>query len=188
MATKKLEMKWTGVVPLIMHSGQLSDPLSKWAKEMKRVSSKRSKTDADHEQMAKIEFFGSLYMGSDGPVVPAENVEAVLIEGAKKVRRGVDAKAGLYVLEHATLEYEGPKDAEQLWSNESFRSRVAVRVQKARIMRTRPIFREWSLAVHIEYEDTLLNHADVLEFAKKAGSIVGLCDWRPKYGRFSVSL
>lgn len=153
---------------------------------MKRVSSKRSKTDADHEQMAKIEFFGSLYMGSDGPVVPAENIEAVLIEGAKKVRRGVDAKAGLYVLEHACLDYEGPKEAEQLWNDERFRSRVPVRIQKNRIMRTRPIFKEWSLTVFVEYEDSLLNQADVLEFSKKAGSIVGLCDWRPKYGRFSV--
>jgi len=186
MATRKLELKWSGVAPLIMHSGQLSDPLSKWSKEMKKVSSKRSKTDADHEQMAKIEFFGSLYMGADGPVIPAENIEAVLIEGAKKVRRGVDAKAGLYVLEHAKLEYDGPKEAEALWSDESFRSRVPVRVQKARIMRTRPIFKSWSLTIHVEYEDSLLNQADVVEFSKKAGSIVGLCDWRPKYGRFSV--
>lgn len=186
MATRKLEMKWSGVAPLIMHSGQLSDPLSKWSKEMKRVSSKRSKTDADHEQMAKIEFFGSLYMGADGPVIPAENIEAVLIEGAKKVRRGVDAKAGLYVLEHAKLEYDGPRDPEQIWSDEQFRSRVPVRIQKNRIMRTRPIFKSWSLLVRVEFEDSLLNQADVLEFSKKAGAIVGLCDWRPKYGRFAV--
>lgn len=187
MAIQMIEMVWKGSAPLILHNGQLSDPLSKWSKESKKISSKRAKTDADHEAMAKIEFLGSLYMYKGTPCLPAENIEAALIDGAKKLRRGVDAKAGLFVMQHAPIQYDGPKDPEELWNNESFRSRVSAKVQKARIMRTRPIFHEWSIVVHCEFEDGLLNKADVLEFANKAGSIVGIGDWRPRYGRFSVN-
>lgn len=187
MSIQMLEMEWKGTAPLILHNGQLSDPLSKWAKESKKISSKRAKTDADHEAMAKIEFLGSLYMYKGAPCMPAENIEAALIDGAKKVRRGVDAKAGLFVMNHAPIIYDGPKEAEQLWQDESFRSRVPAKIQKSRIMRTRPIFSEWSIVVHCEFEDGLLNEADIREFAFKAGSIVGIGDWRPRHGRFSVN-
>jgi hypothetical protein len=187
MAIQKIEMKWTGTAPLILHNGQLSDPLSKWSKQMKKLTSSRSKTDADHEQIAKVEFMGSLYMGTDGPVIPAENIEAALVEGAKKVRKGPNAKAGLFVMNHATIEYEGPRSSEELWEDKRFVSRVSAKVQKNRIMRTRPIFNNWSIIVHVEYEDSLLNKADILEFASKAGSIVGVGDWRPRYGRFSLN-
>lgn len=187
MAVQTLQMTWIGVAPLILHNGQLSDPLSKWAKESKRVSSKRSKTDADHEMMAKIEFLGSLYMSNGRPVIPAENIEAALTDGAKKMRRGPDAKAGLFVLQHAPIEYDGPHEPEELWKDERFRSRVSAKIQKSRIMRTRPIFNEWKIVVHIEYEDELLNESDVRDFANKAGSICGVGDWRPRYGRFVVA-
>jgi hypothetical protein len=187
MAIQQIEMTWKGSAPLILHNGQLSDPLSKWAKESKKISSKRAKTDADHEAMAKIEFLGSLYIYKGAPCIPAENIEAALIDGAKKLRRGVDAKAGLFVMRHAEIIYDGPKNPEELWSTESFRSRVSAKIQKARIMRTRPIFNEWSILVHVEFEDELVNKADVLDFAFKAGSICGIGDWRPRYGRFSVN-
>lgn len=187
MSIQQIEMLWKGSAPLILHNGQLSDPLSKWSKESKKITSKRAKTDADHEAMARIEFMGSLYIYNGAPCIPAENIEAALIDGAKKLRRGVDAKAGLFVMKHAPIVYEGPKEPDALWNNESFRSRVSAKVQKNRIMRTRPIFNEWSIVVHCEYEDGLLNRADVLEFANKAGSICGIGDWRPRYGRFSVN-
>ena len=186
MTIQTVDLKLKGLSPLIMHNGQLADPLSVHAKQSKQISSKRKKTDADHEQMAKIEFLGSLYMTDKGPALPAENIEACLIDGAKKVRRGPDAKAGLYCLQHAPLVYKGPKDPEKLWEDKKFRNRVGARVQRARIMRTRPIFNIWSVVVHLEFEDEILNQSDVVEFAQKAGSVVGIGDWRPKYGRFTV--
>ncbi len=187
MAIQELRMKWTGIAPLILHNGQLSDPLSKWSKDSKKISSKRAKTDADHEQMAKIEFLGSLYIYNNAPCIPAENIEAALTDGAKKLRRGVDAKAGLFVMNHSPIIYDGPTDPIELWNTESFRSRVSAKIQKSRIMRTRPIFREWAIDVHVEFEDSLLNKVDVLEFAARAGSICGIGDWRPRHGRFFVS-
>jgi len=187
VSIQRLKMTWTGSAPLILHNGQLSDPLSKWAKELKKVTSKRLKTDADYEAMARIEFLGGLYIFNGCPCIPAENIEATLIEGAKKIRRGMDAKAGLFVLEHSTILYDGPKDPEALWNTDAFRSRVSAKVQKNRVMRTRPIFNVWSIDVHCDFEDSLLNQNDVIEFARNAGSMVGVGDWRPRHGRFTVS-
>lgn len=189
MTIQKLEMKWIGVAPLIMHAGNLSDPLSKWSKAIKSITAKKNnKTDADHEEMSRLEFLGGLYMGNDGPVVPADNVEACLVNGAMKKSCGPKAKAGIFVQEHSSLIYDGPRDAAELYLDERFRSRVSAKVQKNRVIRTRPIFQNWSIIVKLDFEDTLLNRSQVVDFAKIAGAIVGLGDWRPRHGRFTVEV
>ena len=85
------------------------------------------------------------------------------------------------------LEYSGPKDIEKLWLDEKFRLTVAVRIQNSRVMRTRSRFDEWAAKIEVKYDPRVLNESDVVEIAKTAGD-VGLCDWRPKFGRFSVEL
>lgn len=186
MTVQNLTLELEGLAPLLLHNGVLADPLSKFSKALKAVSGKRKKTDADHEEMGRIEFMGSLYMCDGVPVMPAGNIEACLIEGAKKVRRGKDAKAGLWCLQHARLEYEGPKDAEGLWADESYRLRVGVNVSQAKVMRTRPIFKQWALSAELEFEDEVFSEEEVVDFAKRSGTLCGLGDWRPKYGRFRV--
>jgi hypothetical protein len=53
-------------------------------------------------------------------------------------------------------------------------------------MRMRPIFREWSTVLKVNVEDTLVNPARVDEWLIAAGNQVGIGDWRPQYGRFTV--
>lgn len=170
--------------PMIVHNGRMANPLDRYAKMMKAVSGKRSKTDADHEQMARIEFMAGLYMGEDGPIIPAQNIDAMLINAAKKVKEGQLAKAGVFCLEHTRLEYEGPRDDEGLWADESFRHTALVRVGTARVARTRPVFNKWSATVTINYEDTVVNIGAIDRWFQLAGTQVGLGDWRPQWGRF----
>jgi len=183
---KTLEVRLTGIAPLIMHNGQLADPLNEGVKAMKRVSGKRSKTEADFEELAKLEFQGSLYMGQNGPVIPSHVLESAIVNGAKKSKDGQKAKAGMFVDKNATLEYDGPKDREGLWNAPEFRLVAPVVVSRARVMRTRPIFNEWAVNVVISFDDNQANEAQVLRWVEDAGSQVGLCDWRPRYGRFQV--
>jgi hypothetical protein len=79
MAWQTLTYKLTSSAPLIMHNGQTADPLNKWSKSLKQISSKRMKTDADYEEMARIEFMAGLYLGKDGPVVPANLIDALIL-------------------------------------------------------------------------------------------------------------
>jgi len=168
-----------------MHNGQTADPTNKWSKLIKQISSKRAKTDADHEEMARLEFMAGLYLDESGPVLPAYMIEATILGGAKKSKEGQTSKSGYFCLEHAPLEYAGPRTANELWDDEQFRFSSIVRVQTSRVSRMRPIFREWSAIVTLNVEDTLVNPAQVDRWLNASGSQVGLGDWRPQYGRFT---
>ena len=186
MAWQTVQYKWTSSAPLLMHNGQLADPMCKWTKSLKKISGKRNKTDADHEEMARLEFMGSLYLNADGPILPADVVDGIVQTAAKKTREGMTAKSGCFCSEHARLEYEGPRTAKELWEDERFRFASMVRVQQAHVVRTRPIFRDWSAVVTLSIEDTLIDIEAVDGWMRVAGTQIGACDWRPKNGRFTA--
>ena len=176
---------------MIMHNGQLADPANKWTRAVKEISSKRKKTDADYEEMARLEWMGSLYLHNGEPCVPGYVLEGALIGkggAARKQKMGKQAAAGLYVTKNFPLEYEGPRTPEELWSMPEFQLRVPVVIGQARIIRTRPVFSEWAVSVKIEVETDLINPDDARLWMGIAGREVGLMDWRPKYGRFDVEI
>lgn len=186
MAWKTVTYQLTSACPMIMHNGQTADPLNKFAKALKQVSSKRTKTDADYEEMARIEFTAGLYMGKDGPIIPATNMDSTLINAAKKSKEGVLAKSGVFCVEHAVLQYDGPRSVDELWADDNFRYSALVRVGMARIARMRPIFREWTAVIKLNVEESVVNPARIDDWLIAAGSVVGLGDWRPQHGRFEA--
>lgn len=183
-----LNVRFTGSSGTILHNGQLADPMNPYAKEIKKISGKRNKTDEDHVEIARIEFFGSFYLDENhGPCWPGENIERMLVDAAKKSKQGPKAKMSLFVDGVCPIIYRGPKTREELWLLEEFRIVASVRVQQSRVMRTRPIFRQWELVVPIQYDPTLIDESDVLRWCEVAGQQIGLSEWRPRYGRFSVA-
>ncbi len=186
MAWKKVSYKLTSDCPMLCHNGQSADPLNPWAKALSQITTKRKKTDADHEEMARIGFYSSLYMGKDGPVIPTENIEALVINGAKKSREGMVAKSGVFADGDMRLEYEGPRTADEMWKMDEFKFSAMVRVGTGKVARMRPIFREWSGVVTLNYDDSMVNVSRLDDWMHATGTQVGLGDWRPKYGRFSV--
>ncbi len=187
MAWKTVQYKLTSSAHLLMHNGQTADPINKWSKAIKQISSKRKKTDADYEEMARLEFMAGLYLGADGPVLPSYVIDSVVVNAAKKNREGPIAKSGCFCPEPAKLEYEGPRTAEELWNDERFRFSAIVRVQSARVARMRPIFNEWSAIITLNVEDTLVNIDRLDDWMHIAGTQVGVGDWRPQYGRFQAT-
>ena len=175
------------VSPLLMHNGQLADPLDPHAKAMAQVSGKRKKTEADYAQLADLEFRGSLYLSRGAPCIPAEMMEACLFRAAAQQRNSSKAKAGLVVRDDLRLEYDGPPDPQALCADPRFRLRCGVRVGTSRVMRTRPRFPDWAADLVVDYLPSLLNEHDVRRFAVVAGEQVGLGDWRPRFGRFLVN-
>lgn len=187
MPFQTLKFKLTGDLPLIMHNVRLANPSDPIAKEIKKIGSLRKKTDADFEEMAHLEFLGGLYMDGDGPCIPGECLEAAMIEGAKKVKQGQQAKAGIYA-SNASLIYKGPRKPEELWKAEGFQYVKAVRIGKSRIIRMRPIFQNWSAQAEIKFDDAVLDRGDVEQFMQKVATEVGLLDRRPRFGRFTAKL
>ncbi len=176
-----------GVSPLVMHNEQLSDPLNKWARLLKEISKKRTKTDDDLLEMSRREWFGGLYWAEDlGVHVPERCLERMLRDAAAKSKRGKDVVSGAIVTDPAKLEFKGPKDPEALWANGAFLLRASVGVNAARVIRSRPIFREWGLTFRVEFDEMVLSAEDIDGFVELAGRLIGLLDWRPKHGRFTV--
>lgn len=175
-----------GATPLLMHNGLLADPINEITKLMKQVSGKRDKTEADFAELSRLEWYGGLYIQDGSICLPGEMVEAMMLEASKKKKKGVQAKAGLMVPDSAVLEYPGPKDIDDMWKSGQFIHKIGVRIQRNKVIRTRPIFKEWAANLKIHYLPSLLNKSDVEGFIEVAGQIVGLGDWRPKFGRFEV--
>lgn len=187
---QKLHFTITGDAPLLMHNGRLAAQGDPYARKIKEISSKRKKTDADFEEMARLEFLGGLYLNENNePCIPSLVFEATLIGrggAARKERMGKEAAAALWVLDDAPLIYEGPKEPEELWEDKQFVSQMLVRIQRSTITRTRPIFREWSAEITVQFNPNLLDEKDVRRWIEVAGEQVGLMDWRPRFGRFGV--
>lgn len=208
MATKEpqLTVRIEGISPLLLHNAIYSvNPLSNLSKVMKQFTGKRNKTDIMHETIAKIEWAGGFYLGTpprfsenndgtvliendESPIIPGFVLEAMLRAAAKKTRKGKDVQAGLFILNDSPLEYSGPKNLEELWHKGDWTDQQPVTVQRSKIIRTRPIFREWAVTFQIDYDPDLLNEIDILTFLNTGGSHIGLCDYRPRYGRFSYEV
>lgn len=187
MAWQTVQYQWKSSCAALMHNGQTADPLNKWAKALKQVSGKRAKTDADYEEMARIEFLAGLYLDKGVPVWPSYVIDAIVVNAAKKSKEGQLAKSGVFCLEHAPLEYDGPRDAGELWCDERFRHSAIVRVGMARVSRMRPVFNEWSAIVTLSVETSVVNPARIDDWMHAAGTVVGVGDWRPQYGRFTAT-
>jgi hypothetical protein len=176
-----------GTTPTIMHNSRLANPVDPVTQAIKEISGKRKKTDTDLIEMSRLEFLGGLYLNEDHePCWPGENIEAMLIEAAKKDKLGRAFRAGLLSNGLWPLEYVGPKNPDELWKNRNFVDVRPVRVQSSRIMRTRPIFREWQLNFEIQFLPELISKKSIVQAIEVAGFGVGLSDFRPKYGKFIV--
>lgn len=190
---KKIKFRLTGVVPLLMHNGQTADPLNHFSKAMKKYSSKRTKTDEDYEAMAKLEFLAGLYLNENKqPCIPGEVLEGALYGrggAARKERAGKQGQAAVFCDGVFDLEYDGPKDPEEMWKDEEFRHVAPVRVQSNKVIRTRPkIPTGWTSEGEVTYNEKLVNKDEIVRWLKVAGEEIGLMDWRPKYGRFTVEI
>lgn len=182
------EIEVYGVMPLLQHARRLSDPLNTFSKRLKKISAKRKKVDEDYEEISRIEFEGSMYWDAKvGPYIPGEWIESCLRDGAKATKRGkIVSSAVMSHGEPFALEYDGPRDIEGLFLSDLHRDTRPVRVNSARVMRTRPIFPGWKLTFQVTLNNERLSLEDLADIAKTAGRDVGLGDFRPKYGRFGV--
>lgn len=193
MAIQRMKVKWTGIRPCIQHNGRLADPLDAHTRKAQEITNKGSRkmVDDDYERLARIFWDGGLYYDKKlGPYWPSENIEGCIVAGAQKSRVGKDFKAALQVVEEKVrLNYDGPRDPDKMYDdpNGRFVMRKGVKVNNARIIRVRPMFPTgWSVTFTVEFDDAVIDRKSVLRAMEMAGIYIGLSDWRPKFGRFTV--
>lgn len=174
---------------LMMHNVRLADPLDRYTKALKALTSNKKKSDEDHIEIGRMEFEGGLYFDpAIGPYVPDIWLTAMLVEGARKRKKGKTFEAHVSIPdEKHPLVYDGPRTVDGLWDAGSrFVDRRGVRVQQAKLMRTRPIFRDWKVTFRIQLLECDLNPSDIEAAILDAGPF-GIGDGRPMYaGKFTL--
>lgn len=186
----EFSITFEGTDALLVHNARLSNPLDPAAKALKRLTGKRNKTDDDYAELAHVEFAGSLYFDEEiGPYIPGENIWRCLFDAAKKHKKGPRIKEGVFISTSVNpLGYRGPRDVEGLWADENFRHYASVKVGTARTTRCRPIFRSWKVAADGVLDTNVLDLAELQQIAETAGTLIGLGDWRPRFGRFVATV
>jgi hypothetical protein len=198
---KNLKVRFTGTAPLMMQSDRTSDPLDDITRAIKSITGKRKKTDEDLLAIYQLEFLGGLYHHprippdgktngrGDGVHLPGVLIDATLNGAAKLQKRGQDVKRGLMTIaERVPLIYPNPRPPLELYQDPEHRDIRGVKIGRSRVMRCRPIFREWSAETTIAYDEQILDEEDVLRFARDAGEYIGFGTYRPRFGRFSVEV
>ena len=191
MSVETTVFKAIGTRPLILHNGHLANPRDKYSKMIKEVTGKKHKTEADLEEIARLNWFGGMYAAGSPPVpvVLGEGMEAAIRSAAKISKRGKDVQQGLACPEsHYQIEYVGTKDLDEMWKSGEFASEAMVKVGQSKVERTRPMFNEWSIPFDVEYETEILSRDDVIHFVTLLGNRVGIFDWRPRYGKFFTEI
>ena len=182
-------VKIVGTAPLLLHNGRLANPMDPYAKEVKRVTSKRKKTDEDHAEIARLEWLGSIYTNADGVVcIPGRNLESFCIESGKLYKLGkAVGRAGVLCDGDFPLTYGGPKDINKLWDGGGHSDSQTMKVQQARIVRTRPRFDAWALSFTVAFDSDVVDDAEMHRIIENGGVRVGLGDSRPRFGRFQLT-
>jgi hypothetical protein len=193
---KRVSVRIEGLTPMIQHNGQIASPLNPYAKKLKEISSIRKKTDSHFEEMAEIEWRSGLYWDDEiGVYVPAENLFAMLIKGAKRLKLGpyisavtIDTPIG------CPLITKNAKDLVALNKDPANRLQNLVTINRSKVLRTRPKFDVWELEIPLEIDDTVITLDQVEQIIHLCGKMVGLSDWRPSspqspgiYGKFIVN-
>lgn len=189
MSMEILKLSLTGTSPLMMHADTFANPLHPATKLHKELTSVRKKSDEMYEAIAKSEFIGGCYWTeADGFYVPGANLDATFLAGAKLSRLGTHWKRGaLVVTDKAKLLFDGPKTPERLWEDPGFRDCRGVKVGPAKIMRYRPVFRQWAAVVDVALNTDVLSISEAKKAIEDAGALIGTCEYRPRFGRFEVA-
>lgn len=188
---KKLHITLNGTTPLIMHSPKCVNPLHPIAKQMKALTSKKKKTEADLEMISDLEWEAGVYWDDNvGLVIPNECLAATFLEGAKLNKNGSAFQKYVQVVDSLVpLDIGEKQDYQKLKVDPRFRDVRSVVVMRARVIRTRPRFNTWRCEFDIMFDESKIDTEVITLAIENAGNYVGLCEMRKLgYGRYAASI
>jgi hypothetical protein len=178
-----------GERPLIVKSDRGVNPLDPLVREMAKITSKRKKTEDDHELISRLEYELGLYWHEDiGPYMPTGNVHKSFVEGARQSKLGKNLEQGTFPTEvRVPILYEGPREIEAMFQSPDHVYTVSVGIGQKRTMRTRPRFPKWAIEVPFAIDPEKVDLDVFQSVVSVAGRYIGLGERRPnKGGPFGV--
>lgn len=195
---ESITLKLTGKNQLLTHNNTAANPMSIEAKSLKEITSKRAKTDKDFERIARLEWESGLYLNNGVVAIPAINIERSILFGARKTKNGKLVESGVFAEDDfCELAYAGTKIQVDPALHEfpieeldpffdEHKDQQMVKIARNQVLRTRPVFYDWSLKIKLLFDETIINKSILFEAAQTAGALIGLCEMRPRLGRFTV--
>ncbi len=186
---KVVNLRLSGAL-LLTSNVRLANKMDDIVREMSKITSKRKKTDEDLNELARLEFIGGLYLTEGGQAgFPSWNVFRSLQDGAKinKLGKAVERAVVPISAEIVPIRHNGPTDPEDMWLKQCFDQR-SVKVGTSTVTRTRPLFTNWTIEVGFNLDTEVLNEDEFHMIIRNAGEMVGIGDYRPRFGRFTTEV
>jgi len=170
---KEIEVEITGTAPLLQNRFPVE--------EQGKNKSKAKKKEYDPEVEAKR----ALYLRDDVIVQPAEHIFQCMIRAAvdfkfegKKSFKDIITSSIAIEPEEIPLIHDKPYEID---------TRPVV-IARARVLKWRPKFNQWKLRFKILIlDETNLSAFTVKEILEKGGMTKGIGDYRPRFGRFTIT-
>jgi len=201
-----------GTTAMIVHNGGNISPLNPLNKLKSEYTGKRKKTDDDHVNIARIEWFQSLYLSSNFTLVldsnekyyasgdplpqvilPVKCVRACVTSGAKHAKNGKALARAVQFMD-ADFFRPGAKgqrlqfpDINTMSDDPSYIDESVQSVQRAKVVRYRGRFEQWAATVTGCIHEDVLNPQDLEQAIAVAGKYEGINDSRSLgFGRFEL--
>ena len=142
------------------------------------------------ERLSDLEWeAGAYWQDGIGLYIPGENVEATIRNGAKVNKKGKDIEKYVNVTDlYIPFNYGENLSKKELIKRLEYRDTRPMVVSRSRILRTRPRFDQWNITFNLIYDESKIDLDTIVNAMTYAGSYVGLCDSRPKYGKFCATI
>ena len=203
MALKGFQVTVEGTSPLLCSNVANSDPLGEGSKQKAFFHSKRKKNDEDHRALRTLDWIFSGYWGSQGeisvdetentvdfegfskPTLPGANFQRCLRNAATKWKLGKDVLRSVVVSNDPEIEYDGPKDAVEMFNSRTPKFQMAAFTSRG-VWVNRLMFPLWKATYRLTVDDEILSVSQLKQIITMAGKAEGLGTWRPRHGRFTA--
>ena len=177
----RITVKLVGITGHVQHNIRLADPDDEYVKLIRELNAKgQNKTEDDRKEIERLEFLGGLYHEPDiGVYVPAANLLRCMAKAGTITKRGKKIEQAISPMtDRIPLSYDGPRKPDDLFARPEFRFRMMVGIQRNRVVRMRPVFRQWSLDAELDLQTDVLSRSDFEAVLEQAGRAEGLGEAR----------
>lgn len=183
-----IRVELTGITPLVCHNIALADPDNPIVQEIATYTAKRKKTEDDRRAIERLEWYGGLYVEDGRPVIPTGNIRKAFVNAGKISKQGTMVTRALnFTSLNVPIAHGGPDDIDLLFKDAAYHNRAAVGISGKRTMRVRPQFPTWAVVADAVLLDDVMDLADLVRVAERAGQAEGMADNRVNgYGRFTA--
>lgn len=191
MTMRKLNVKFSGLNPLLMNNPQMADPLNGFKKKCATITKKGvRRTDEDHAHLGDLEVEAKVYFNDElGVYIPARWIMASLCKvsnAVAKISKASIRSAVFPVQEKVKLYYlhdDIVKTPFDIVGNPALRHKMLLPQGQVRLPKHCPMFTNWSFSFDLEYDDTVADFADLERILKYGAKYGGFGDFRPTFGK-----